>query len=206
MRSRILVTILGLLLVVPAPTCLGKMAQGKKKKHPPATQEQKLADRIAKIRTHLSEARDGDPAVTALTGQGRNYAGKAEQQLAGGQLFAADRLAGAADALARVADHLAHARDESRPQPPRLDELARRLEKTYFRVQQADYFLAQSKDAKAKVLVRYARRFYQQARQSYDRKEARQADEFAKAADEVVKALEHLAQAATPVPVPPLLR
>jgi hypothetical protein len=103
-------------------------------------------------------------------------------------------------------DHIRHFRDPEKVDFPPRDEQARRLERAYFRIRQADYFQAQSKDAHAKPLVRSARQFYQRARQAYDRRDSRGADEYAKVAEEIVKALETLARLATPTPVPPRLK
>jgi hypothetical protein len=85
-------------------------------------------------------------------------------------------------------------------------DTARDLERTYFRVMQGDYYAKQSKETNADEYVRTARRLYQFARQAYDAADYRRAQRLADAAREVTEALENLAQAAVPVPDPPVLK
>jgi hypothetical protein len=87
--------------------------------------------------------------------------------------------------------------------PPPAEEIKDHLQRVYFRTQQPDYFLQQSQDPRAASFPKWARDFYQLALRAYDRKDMIAADENAKCADELVKALENLAQAATPMNIPP---
>lgn len=85
------------------------------------------------------------------------------------------------------------------------DRTARKLERAYFRVQQAGYFGELSRDAHSSAYVRHARRLYQAARSAYDRQEYAKAQRTASAAEEIVNALENLAQATVRLPEPPRL-
>jgi hypothetical protein len=82
---------------------------------------------------------------------------------------------------------------------------ARDLERTYFRVQQGEYFGEQSGDPMAAEYVRLARRLYQQGRSAYDGGTYWRARQLADAAREVVDGLEGLAQAAVRIPELPRL-
>lgn len=196
---------LALLLVLPVGPSLAQKKPPPKKKS--EKKEQSLPGRIGKIRDRLSKADPTDATEKMLASWATAYLERADEQLRAGQPFAADRMVGAADALSHAGDHLQHSKENADGKPlPEAEQLARALEKTYFRVLQADYFFRQSKDAQAKPLVGLARQFYQRARKAYDTGDTRQADEYSKAAGEIVKALEHLAQAATPVPVPPRMK
>jgi hypothetical protein len=79
------------------------------------------------------------------------------------------------------------------------------LERTYFRVTQADYYARISTDPNGSAYVRSARRLYQAARREYDAKNYDRARRFAGAAGELVNTLENLAQAVVRGPDPPKL-
>ena len=90
-----------------------------------------------------------------------------------------------------------------------IEEARRRtvrdLERSYFRVQQGDYFARQSQESNAAEYVAAARQLYQLARVAYDQGDLRRARDLAEAARRVTSGLEDLAQAAVPLPEPPRL-
>ncbi len=130
------------------------------------------------------------------------------------QPFQADRYAAAADAQIHIAERQQHpgtkplgpvstpARGSVTASPPR-EAVARHLEQAYFRLQQAPYFLSQSRDVHAKGLPQTGRRFYESAAQAYDKGDYLRAEDDAKCVDDTVRTLEELAQAASPMPPPP---
>lgn len=116
-----------------------------------------------------------------------------------------ERFAEAADDLLESSDDIFNSRKPSDKEDDddRPEEVARRLERSYFRVQQADYFAKRSAEPDAGVLVKQATALYQQARGAWDAKQYLSARKLAEAASEIVSALENLAQAAVRVPEPP---
>lgn len=180
--------------------------KGESKQKQEISEEARLAQRIRRIRTRLTEVLVDDNAAKTLGASARGYLDRAEQALAAKQSDTADGLASAADALTRAADHIRHYQDVRKVEFPPRDDQARHLERAYLRLRQADYFQTQSKDAQSKPLLAMARQFYQRARSAFDRQESRGADEYAKVSEEIVNALEHLAHTATPVPSPPKLK
>ena len=200
----LLILLLGFAL---QPGAVAQKKGPKKKKQEPVSEEARLRDRIVKARERLSRLSSvKDQGSAPLPKLSEGYLVKAESLVSARQNYAADRFISAADAISKALDHLEHAEDTSRADAPEKRELAGHLEKSYFRVQQAAYFQAQSKDNNAKQIASAARRFYQRARQFYDKGDFRRSDELAKSADEAVKALESLAQAAAPSPEPPRLK
>ena len=83
--------------------------------------------------------------------------------------------------------------------------MARDLERTYFRIQQGDYFVRQFPGASGPQFARLARRVYQLARAAYDEREYARVRLLSQASQDVVMALERLAQAEVGVPDPPRL-
>jgi hypothetical protein len=116
------------------------------------------------------------------------------------------RLMEALDDLLDARDDLEDARRPGSSDDHKREDTARRLERVYFRVQQADYFAKLSGEAHAAEYVLRARQLYQRARQAYDEKAYRQAVKLASASDELVNVLENLAQAAVRRPDPPVLK
>jgi hypothetical protein len=116
-----------------------------------------------------------------------------------------DRLARAADDLLEASQRIFESRERDDDDEDRSDA-ARRLERTYLRVQQADYFSQQSKQQDGDAFIRHARALYQQARTAYDQQDYPKADKLADAAGKIVSALERLAQAEVRVPDPPRLK
>lgn len=193
-----------LLALSMATAIWGAEKKGGKKKGPPP--EVTAAQRIEKIRQRLAEVSVPDAAARGLETTARQFLADAERHLAAGRLPPATGLIQAADALTRAVDHIRHSRETSPKGYPSRDAQAERLERAYFRLQQAEYFQTQSKDPRAKGLVQSARQFYQKARRAYDLQVSRDADEFAKVCEEIVKALEYLARTATPTREPPRLK
>jgi hypothetical protein len=130
---------------------------------------------------------------------------RARQAPAGSYLF--DRLASAVDDLLDASEEILESRRDRRERDDDPEEAKRRtareLERTYFRVQQGDYFGRQSKESNAADYVRTARRLYQIARGAYDGGEYHRARRLADAARDIISGLEALAQAAVPIPEPP---
>lgn len=120
------------------------------------------------------------------------------------------------DRMLEALDDLLDARDEllaaaAQTQPSQKDsederrDTAKRLERSYFRVQQGDYFARLSADEHAKEYVALSRQLYQRARAFYDTRDYRRADKLASASSELVNVLENLAQAAVRKLEPPVL-
>jgi hypothetical protein len=162
------------------------------------------ANRLAEIRRKLESTKAVDVTAQRALEYSRAFLASAEKAFQSRQPFTANRMADVADALLHVADHQQHLRAGGGPKgPPPVGEIRDHLQRVYFRTQQADYFLSQSHDSRAASFPKWARDFYQLAVRAYERKDLIAADENAKCAEEIVKALESLAQAASPVNVPP---
>ena len=135
--------------------------------------------------------------------------GRAREAPAGSYLF--DRLHSAIDDLLDASRELQRIRepDEDEEGEDRESdaqrETARDLERTYFRVQQGEYFGEQSGEPDAGDYVRLAQRLYQQGRSAYDKGRYWRARRYADAAREVIDGLEGLAQAAVRIPELPRL-
>jgi len=118
-----------------------------------------------------------------------------------------DRLCRAADALLEASEDIFDTRQpEEKPEPDDQEDAARRLERSYFRIQQGDYFAQHSGEVDAAAFLIQARALYQQARSAYDQKQYGKAEKLGEAAAEIVSALESLAQATVRVPEPPRLK
>jgi len=122
----------------------------------------------------------------------------AKRALEANDLTRADRFGAAAEAFVHAAEHQDHIGESERgPGPqPQAREIADHLQKVYFRLQQAEFFVSASGLEDAKALPAIARRFYERARQAYDKNAWGEADENAKSADDTLHGLENLAQAA----------
>jgi hypothetical protein len=133
---------------------------------------------------------------------------RSQQAAAASYLF--DRLESATDDLLEASEEIIESRT------PRSDRgretveeargrTARELERSYFRIQQGDYFARQAREGNPTEYLMTARRIYQLARAEYDRGDYRRARSLADASRHVIDALESLAQAAVPIPEPPVL-
>ena len=156
----------------------------------------------AAVRRKLTEVRPASQTEEKLLALARSYLERSDHVEIKNR-FASERDLVAADALVNGAEHQHHILQGAGPGPPSRDEIARHLERVYFRLEQADYFVNQSADPNAKRIAEFARQYYQSALRAQDRSEARRADECAKSADELMRALESLAQAAVLPPPPP---
>jgi hypothetical protein len=119
-----------------------------------------------------------------------------------GSPFAATHILVAADALIRAAEHQQHLQQKDGPPPPISTEITRHLDRVYFRLQQADYFVKQSADPNAQAIADFARQYYQGALRATDNGDLRTADECAKSTDELMRALENLALSTALPPKP----
>ena len=169
----------------------------------------RVTQRIVDMRRKIEKTPTVSTTASRALEYSRFYLQRAETALRAQHPFAADRMAAAADALIHIAEHQEHLRSNGGPKgPPPLPEVRRHLERVYFQLQQADYFLAESHEQKAAPFPKWARDFYQIAAKAADSGDAVAADENAKCAEEVVRALENLAQAAAEspatLPKPPL--
>jgi hypothetical protein len=155
-------------------------------------------DRVAEVRRKLDRTKPIDVTAQRALTFGRAFLESATTAQQAGKVFQADRLAGAAEAMVHVAEHQLHLRNGGGLNgPPPHDSVTDQLQRVYFRIQQADYFLKQSRDSRATAFPKWARDFYQLAVRGHERKDQIAATENAKSAEDVVKCLEDLAQAAT---------
>jgi len=143
------------------------------------------------VRQRLTEAKPAGEPSRKILGLARAYLEKSES-LESGSPFAASRVLVAADALIRAAEHQQHLQQKGGP-PPVGSEIMRHVERVYFRLQQADYFVKQSADPNAPSIADFAREYYQGALRATDKGDLRTADECAKSTDELMRALENLA-------------
>ncbi|HYI95901.1 MAG TPA: hypothetical protein VEX68_20335 [Bryobacteraceae bacterium] len=124
-----------------------------------------------------------------------------------------DRLLEAMDDLLDVRDDL-HAAARQKPETgtdkreetEKRSVTAKRLERAYFRVQQAEYFARLSAEKQAPEYITLSRQIYQRARAAYDARDYGRAMKLASASGEMVNVLENLAQAAVRRPEPPILK
>ena len=151
-----------------------------------------MRSRLAQIVAKTQTAKD----IVAL---GKLYLDKSDSARRGSP-FAAARYLAAADALGHAGEHQQHIVQRTGPEPPDIAEISKHLDRIYFRLQQADFFVKQSADANAKVIATFARQYYQRALQASGGNDSRSADECAKTVDELMRALENLAQATATEP------
>jgi len=144
------------------------------------------------VRQRLTEARPAAEPSRKILALAKAYLEKSES-LEGGSPFASTRVLIAADALIRAAEHQQHLQQKDGPPPPVGSEIMRHVERVYFRLQQADYFVKQSADPNAPAIADFARQYYQAALRAADNGDLRTADESAKSTDELMRALENLA-------------
>jgi hypothetical protein len=150
------------------------------------------------VRRRLSEVKAADGTAKNILALAKIYLARSDQEK--NSPFAATRYLVAADALGHAAEHQQHLLNGG-PSPPDRAELTRHLERVYFRLQQADYFVRQSADPNAETIAGFARHYYQEALRAGA--DVRTADECAKSTEELMRALESLAQSTAPPPPPP---
>jgi hypothetical protein len=144
------------------------------------------------VQQRLTEAKPAGETSRKILALAKTYLEKSES-LETGSPFAAARFLVAADALIRAVEHQQHLQQKDGPPPPISAEIMSHLERVYFRLQQADYFVKQSADPNALTIADFARQFYQGALRAADNGDLRTADECAKSTDELMRALENLA-------------
>lgn len=138
---------------------------------------------------------------------------RSRQAAAGSYLL--DRLESAMDDLLDASEEILESRLDLRDRQGNRDRqqdanearrtTVRELERSYFRIQQGDYFARQSQESDAQEYVLVARRLYQLARAAYDAGDYVGARGLSEASQKVIDGLESLAQAAVPIPEPPRL-
>jgi hypothetical protein len=167
--------------------------------------EEKKQEQIRKASRKAASLERSDPDLAFVRDRAQDLLLRAEHAAAGS--WQLDRLLEAVDDLLDAGEDLAKAsrNDGDCENEPDAAGTARLLERTYFRVTQADYYARISADASGPEYVRMARRLYQAARREYDGRNYRRARRLAGAAEEMVDTLENLAQAAVRVPDPPKL-
>jgi hypothetical protein len=119
-----------------------------------------------------------------------------------------ERMLEALDDLLDAREELVAASRANRPAKDRDEsraDTAKRLERSYFRLQQGEYFARLSGDKQASEYVSRSRRLYQKGRAAYDAQDYYRANKLASASSELVNVLENLAQAKVRRPDPPVL-
>jgi hypothetical protein len=144
------------------------------------------------VRQRLNEAKPAGETSRKMLALAKTYLDKSES-LQFRSPFAATRILAAADALISAAEHQRHLEQKEGPPPPDSAEITRHVDRVYFRLQQADYFVKQSADPNAQTIGDLARQYYQEALRATDKGDLRTADECAKSTDELMRALENLA-------------
>jgi hypothetical protein len=169
------------------------------------SREEKKQEEIRKATRTLAGFDRSDPDQAFIRDRAQELLLRAERAAAGSYLF--ERLIEAVDDLLDAGKELAKAarRGGDSEKQPDAGDTARYLERTYFRVTQADYYSRISADPNGPEYIKMARRLYQAARREYDGKNYQRARRLAGAAGELVSTLENLAQAAVRVPDPPKL-
>lgn len=171
---------------------------------PPAGDGASTADRLARTEKQADATRSADAAAQRAIQYCLVFVRSGKRQVQAGQVFAADRTAEAAAAMLRVAEHQQHLRKPEGAHVPAPPEIQDHLQRVYFRVQQANFFLKQVRDPRVADFPKWSHDFYQLAFRAYEQQDFIAADEYAKSADDIVTALESLAQAVSKVPPPPL--
>src|ERR1700679_2594861 len=89
------------------------------------------------VRQRLTEAKPAGETSRKMLALAKTYLEKSES-LQFGSPFAATRILVAADALIRAAEHQQHIEQKDGPPPPISAEIARHVDRVYFRLQQAN--------------------------------------------------------------------
>jgi hypothetical protein len=170
-----------------------------------AAQDDPFRDTVHRLRV-LTAATDITPENTFLHEQVAVVLERCRRAPAGS--FLVERLSLAMndllDASGRIIEAKRNPPSDDRSEDMRFD-MARDLERTYFRIQQGDYFARQSQGASGGQYVRVARRLYQVARAAYDDREYARVRLLSEASRDIIMAVERLAQAEMGVPDPPRL-
>jgi hypothetical protein len=170
-----------------------------------AAQEDPYRDAVGRLRLLTSRA-DLTPESVFLHEQVGALIERCRRAPAGS--FLVERLDLALKDLLDASERIVDARI-GRPNDDRSEEMrflmARDLERTYFRIQQGDYFARQSQGSSGSQYVRIARRLYQIARAAYDEREYARVRLLSAASRAIIMSVERLAQAEMGVPDPPRL-
>lgn len=172
---------------------------------PGAAQDDALRGTLQRLR-QLTPKSDLGPESVFLHDQIVTLVERCRRAPAGS--FLVERLELAIKNLLDAGERLLEAR-AGRPTDDRSEEMrrlmARDLERTYFRIQQGDYFARQFQDASGAQYVWVARRLYQLARAAYDEREYARVRLLSEASLDLIMSLERLAQSEIGVPDPPRL-
>jgi hypothetical protein len=198
------------LLLVAAPTLAAQGGRRSDRRSP----EQRKAETIAEVSQRLSRL----SSRTDLSQENRTLAQKVSSLLdrsrrATAGSYVLECLESAMDDLLDASDEILESRldlrtagrDRNRSVDEARQDTARELERSYFRIQQGDYFARQSQESDGQDYVLLARRLYQLARAAYDDTDYPASADLADASRKVIDGLESLAQAAVPIPEPPTL-
>ena len=170
-----------------------------------AAQDDPLRDTVQRLQA-LTSRTDLTPENVFLHEQIGILVERCRRAAAGS--FLVERLDLAMKDLLEASERIIEARN-GRLNDDRSEEMrflmARDLERTYFRIQQGDYFARQSQGVSAGQYVRVARRLYQVARVAYDDREYARVRLLSEAARDIIMSVERLAQAEIGVPDPPRL-
>jgi hypothetical protein len=200
------------LLLMAAP---GLAAQGGRRSDR-STPEQRKTENFRNISQRLSRLSSRPDLTQENRSLGQKVSSlleRSRQAAAGSYLL--DRLESAMDDLLDASEEIMESRLDLRQRQGNRDRqqdaddarrtTVRELERSYFRIQQGDYFARQSQETDAQEYVLLARRLYQLARAAYDAADYAGARGLSEASQKVIDALESLAQAAVPIPEPPRL-
>ena len=212
------VLILSLILVVVADM----FPQQRERRAAQSSPEEKKTEALRKISQRiisLSSASTNSEENRFLQTELAALLERSRQAVAGSYLF--DRLRATMEDLLEASEEILESRESKRDSDNKRrkddedddddddhktgsarQKVARELEKTYFRIQQGDYFARQLKERNGAGYVLTARRLYQEARAAFDASNYRAADSFAEASREVISAPESLTQAFIPRPNP----
>ncbi len=190
-----------LALVFTAFLCLEAQGDGRRSEERKARSLRRVSQQLDR----LSSTPDLSQESRFLHEQVASLLERTRQTAAGSNVFY--RLASAMENLLDASEQILETRPRERN--TNIEEARRRavrdLERSYFRVQQGDYFARQSQESDAAEYVVTARQLYQLARAAYDQGDFRRARNLAEASRRVTSGLEDLALAAVPLPEPPRL-
>jgi len=170
--------------------------------------EKKQRDKLESLSRRLAKhvTKPGPGELNSFV-NARAFALLERARQAKGDSYRFDRLVRATSELIEAGERVSDsAEPDNETGPKDQEEAARRLERSYFRVQQSEYFAHLSGEPDADTYVKYCRSLYQQARTAYDLQQYRKARKLGDAAADIVSTLENLAQASVRVPEPPRLK
>jgi len=200
------------LLLMAAP-CLAAQGGRRSDRSTPEQRKTETIRTTSQRLTRLSSRPDASQENRSLVQKVSSLLERSRQATAGSYLL--DRLESAMDDLLDAGEDIFESRLDLRDRQGNRDRqqdavearrtTVRELERSYFRIQQGDYFARQSQESDASEYILVARRLYQLARAAYDAGDYVAARGLSEASQKVIDALESLAQAAVPIPEPPRL-